>query len=92
MLGRPVVVSEGDEHGLTGAAIVAATALGRFPDLARAQAALMRPARHYQPDPSRRAGYDALHALFRKAEAAVAPLSRSLADWRAPLTAWDPAP
>jgi xylulokinase len=79
MLGRPVLVPEGGEHGLIGAAVVAATALGRFPDLAAAQSALVRPGRRYDPDPARRETCERLFALFRRAEEAIAPISRALA-------------
>ena len=82
ILGRPVGVVEGEEHGLLGAAIVAWTALGRFPDLAAAQEALVRLARVYQPNPASREPYDRLFGLFRQAEQALAPIGRQLAGWR----------
>ncbi|MCZ8042967.1 MAG: FGGY-family carbohydrate kinase [Beijerinckiaceae bacterium] len=77
--GRPVVVGASGEPGLLGAAIVAWTGLGRFASLAQAQEALVRPARRFTPEPSRRAAYDALFALYRRSEAALAPLSADLA-------------
>jgi xylulokinase len=81
MLGRPVLVPEGGEHGLIGAAVVAFAALGRFADLAAAQAALVRPGRRYDPDPARREASQRLFVLFRQAEGALAPISRALAGW-----------
>ena len=39
----------------------------------------MRPARRFTPEPSRRAAYEALYALYRRSEAALAPLSADLA-------------
>lgn len=79
ILGRPVVTGDCEEPGLLGAAIAASVAIGRFPGLADAQAALARPARRHEPDPACRGGYDALYSVFRDAHAAVAPLSRRLA-------------
>jgi len=76
---RPVVVGASGEPGLLGAAIVAWTGLGRFASLAQAQEALVRPARRFTPEPSRRAAYEALYALYRRSEAALAPLSADLA-------------
>jgi xylulokinase len=77
--GRPVVVGAFGEPGLLGAAIVAWTGIGRFASLAQAQEALVRPARRFTPEPSRRAAYEALYALYRRSEAALAPLSADLA-------------
>ena len=77
--GCPVVVGVGREPGILGAAIVAWTGLGRFASLADAQAALVAVAQIYTPDPKRRAAYDRLFALFRRSEAALAPISSELA-------------
>lgn len=77
--GRPVVVGASKEPGLLGAAIVAWTGLGRFPSLAAAQAELVRPAARFEPEASRKAAYDALFALYRRSEAALAPVSADLA-------------
>jgi xylulokinase len=82
ILGCDVVVPAGEEHGILGAAIVAWTGLGAYPDLAAAQATLVRPARRYVPDPARQAHYDRLFTLFRAAEAALRPISHSLACWQ----------
>jgi xylulokinase len=79
ILGRPVVTGDCEEPGLLGAAIAASVAIGRFPGLGQAQAALARPARRFEPDPAGRDGCDALFSVFRDAHAAVAPLSRRLA-------------
>jgi xylulokinase len=76
--GRPVVVGASREPGLLGAAIVAWTGLGRFASLAEAQAALVVPAARFEPEPARKAAYDALYALYRRSEAALAPLSADL--------------
>jgi xylulokinase len=79
ILGRDVVVPDGEEPGLLGAAICAATAIGRFPDLEAAQQELVRVSRRHAPDLRRKVIYDRLYDLFRQAEPAVAPLSRALA-------------
>ncbi|CAN7643532.1 xylulokinase [Bosea sp. LjRoot237] len=79
LCGRPVVVAASKEPGLLGAAIVAFTGLGRFASLAQAQEALVTVARQFEPVPARKPAYEALFALFRRAEAALAPISRDLA-------------
>lgn len=78
LCGRPVVVTTSKEPGLLGAAIVAFTGLGRFASLAQAQEKLVTVARRFEPDPARKLAYDALFALFRRAEGALAPISRDL--------------
>lgn len=78
LCGRPVVVAASKEPGLLGAAIIAFTGLGRFASLADAQQALVSVARRFEPDQARKPAYDALYALFRRAEAALAPISRDL--------------
>ena len=79
--GRPVAVGETPEPGLLGAAIVAWTGLGRFASLAQAQEKLVRIASRALPNPTHKAYYDALFGLFRQAETALAPVSRSLANF-----------
>ena len=83
ILGCDVVLVEGEEHGMLGAAIVAWTMLGLHPDLATAQQSLARERHRYVPDPKRRAHYNRLFAVFREAEAALRPLSHRLANWQA---------
>lgn len=78
LCGRPVVVAASKEPGLLGAAIIAFTGLGRFASLAQAQEALVTVARRFEPDPARKPAYDALFALFRQTEDALAPISRDL--------------
>ncbi|HEV7339533.1 MAG TPA: FGGY-family carbohydrate kinase [Bosea sp. (in: a-proteobacteria)] len=80
--GRPVVVGASKEPGLLGAAIIAFTGLGRFASLGEAQEALVTTAARFDPDPPRKAAYDALFALYRQAEQALAPISQALAGWR----------
>lgn len=78
LCGRPVVVAVSREPGVLGAAIIAFAGLGRFASLADAQQRLVTVARRFEPDPARKPAYDALYALFRRAEAALAPISRDL--------------
>ena len=76
VLDRPVIGTAEPECGLLGAGIAGWTALGRFPSLIAAQDAMVRVAGRHEP------GRDTADLLrqFRAAEAAVAPLSRELAD------------
>jgi xylulokinase len=78
LCGRPVVVAASREPGLLGAAIVAFAGLGRFASLAEAQQRLVKVARRFEPDPASKPAYDVLFALFRRAEEALAPISRDL--------------
>jgi xylulokinase len=78
VLGRPVVLAQTPEPGLLGCAITAFAALEGV-ELTAMQDALVRPSARFEPDPLRHAAALRLHALFREAEAAVAPLSRALA-------------
>ena len=76
--GRPIAVGAAKEPGLLGAAIIAWTGLRRFASLGAAQDALVTIARRYEPDPARRPTYNALYALYRQSEAALAPISADL--------------
>lgn len=76
--GRPIAVGAAREPGLLGAAIIAWTGLGRFASLEAAQDALVTIIRRYEPDPARRPAYNALYALYRQSEAALAPISADL--------------
>lgn len=78
LCGRTVVVGAAKEPGLLGAAIIAFAGLGRFASLAAAQDALVAVARRFEPLAERKPACDALFALYRRAEAALAPLSRDL--------------
>jgi xylulokinase len=75
---RAVVVGASQEPGVLGAAILAWTALGRFPSLAAAQDALVAIAARHEPDPDRGAHYDGLYRLFRQCETALAPVAHDL--------------
>lgn len=76
--GRPIAVGAAREPGLLGAAIIAWTGLGRFASLEAAQDALVSIIRRYEPEPARRPAYNALYALYRQSEAALAPISADL--------------
>lgn len=76
--GRPIAVGAAKEPGLLGAAIIAWTGLGRFASLEVAQDALVSITQRYEPDPARRPAYNALYALYRQSEAALAPISADL--------------
>lgn len=78
LCGRPIAVGHAREPGLLGAAIIAWTGLGRFASLEAAQEALVGVARRYEPSPARRPAYDALYALYRRSEQALAPISADL--------------
>jgi xylulokinase len=78
VLGREVVVPAAREPGLLGCAIAGfAAAEGR--ELAELAAKLARDGAVFTPDPARHAALTRLYALFREAEAALAPISRALA-------------
>jgi xylulokinase len=75
---RPIIVGRSSEPGLTGAAVIAWTGLGRFASLQEAQARLIQVAHRYTPDAARAERYRGLFGLFQQAEAALAPVSRGL--------------
>ena len=79
MLNRPVTGTAEPECGLLGAGIAAWTAVGRYPDLSAAQDAMVRTAGRCEPSRDT----TALLGQFRTAEAAMAPVSRELAQCRA---------
>ena len=77
-LGRPVELTDEPEAGLVGASAVAWTGLGRYPDLAAAQAATVRVARRIEPDPARAAAIDRRAALWSEMQAATESVGRRL--------------
>lgn len=78
-LDRPVELCDQPEAGLVGAAAVAWTGLGRYPDLAAAQAAMVRVVRRIEPDPGRAAACRERAALWSEMQAATAGVGRRLA-------------
>jgi sugar (pentulose or hexulose) kinase len=67
LIGKPVVVPEGKEFGARGAAIMAATAVGRFDGIVAASRALAPAGTEYRPNPDR--GRSLAPALARYREA-----------------------
>ena len=79
--GRTITVAEDAEPGILGAAIIAFTALGQFPDFAIGQDKLVRIRRRFEPRAALSRRYDRLYSLYGEAEAALAPISRKLAQF-----------
>jgi erythritol kinase len=71
--GRAVVRTADSQVGAKGALVVALTALGCFPDLPAAAAALVRDRDRRDPSPAVRALYEDRHAAFLADRALVAP-------------------
>ncbi|MBB5751661.1 FGGY-family carbohydrate kinase [Prosthecomicrobium pneumaticum] len=69
--GTPVEVPEGSEFGAKGAALLAAVAVGWFPDVRTAAAASHRTRRRFEPDAAPAAAYDAGFERFRRASDAL---------------------
>lgn len=67
LVGRPVIVPEGKEFGARGAAIMAATAVGRFDDIVTASQALAPDGTEYRPDPVRGEALGTALARYRDA-------------------------
>jgi sugar (pentulose or hexulose) kinase len=65
--GREVVVPEGTEFGARGAALLAAVALGRFPSVVAASAAVAGGGTEYRPEGSDAAAWEAARMRFRHA-------------------------
>jgi xylulokinase len=67
------------ETAVMGAAIVAATGIGAWPDLPAAIRGMTRTARRLAPNPAHRARYDATYTAYRRLHPAIAPIIRDLA-------------
>jgi xylulokinase len=67
------------ETAVAGAAIVASTGVGAWPDLAAAIRGMTRPSRRLLPNPATRATYDATYDAYRRLHPAIAPIVRDLA-------------
>lgn len=70
------------ETAVEGAAIIAATAAGAWPDVPSAIHGMTRVGRRIEPDPATRPAYDATYAAYRALHPAIAPIVRELADAR----------
>ena len=67
------------ETAVAGAAIVAATGIGAWPDLAAAIRGMTRATRQLVPNPATRERYDATFVAYRGLHPAIAPIVRDLA-------------
>lgn len=66
------------ETAVEGSAIVAATAVGAWPDLRTAIRGMTRVGQRLEADPSTRERYDATYAAYRALHPAIAPIVREL--------------
>ncbi len=66
------------ETAVAGSAMVAATAVGAWPELPAAIRGMTRIVRRLEPDPATRATYDATYAAYRALHPAIAPILREL--------------
>lgn len=69
VLGRPLHTPAVAEAGALGAAILAAVAVGLYPDREQAVACMVRPGPVYQPDSERASRYEDVYRRWREAEA-----------------------
>jgi xylulokinase len=72
--GVPVVTLEGEDAAVRGDAMLAGVAVGVFPDLAAAGAAMIHPQARYEPDPADRAVYDEAYHRYVRLFDALRPL------------------
>lgn len=73
---KEVLVPAGEELGALGACALAAVAANLYPDLASAQAAMVRTARRYEPDSTRHRFYERALATYQALQQALLPLFR----------------
>ena len=80
-LNAPVRVSDRDEAGAAGAAMMAAVAIGAYPDMESCIAEWVTPllGRPEEPDPALVAAYDALFPAFTASRRALVPAWDALA-------------
>lgn len=71
--GLPVVTLEGEDAAVRGDAMLAGVAVGVFPDLAAADAALVATQDRYEPDPANRAAYDDAYDRYNRLFEALRP-------------------
>ncbi|MEA2519444.1 MAG: xylulokinase [Chloroflexota bacterium] len=67
------------ETAVAGAAIVASTGIGAWPDLGAAIRGMTRASRQLAPNPATRVRYDATYVAYRRLHPAIAPIVRDLA-------------
>ena len=71
--GLPVVTLEGEDAAVRGDAMTAGVAVGVYPDLAAADAALVVAKGRYEPDPTTRDAYDEAYDRYRRLFEALRP-------------------
>jgi sugar (pentulose or hexulose) kinase len=71
------------ETAVAGSAILAATAIGAWPDLRAAISGMTRVDRRLSPRPAYRAMYDRAFDAYRRLHPAIAPIVRDMAGGRA---------
>ncbi|HEY3165056.1 MAG TPA: FGGY-family carbohydrate kinase [Candidatus Limnocylindrales bacterium] len=76
--GFTVEVPEVLETAVAGSAILAAPAIGAWPDLPTAIRGMTRTVHRLEPNPATRSRYDATYAAYRKLHPAIAPIVREL--------------
>ena len=72
--GVPVVTLEGEDAAVRGDAMLAGVAIGVYPDLVAAGAAMIHPEARYEPDPANRAAYDGAYDRYVRLFDALRPL------------------
>ena len=77
--GFPIEVPAVLETAVAGSAMLAATAVGAWPELPAAIRGMTRIARRLEPDPTTCATYDATYAAYRRLHPAISPIIRDLA-------------
>ena len=79
VLGMPIEISDVEETGARGAALVAGVAVGAYPDLSSAMATATGIARSHQPDAARAAIHTQRFAIHRSLVEAMGPAWLALA-------------
>jgi xylulokinase len=77
--GFPIEVPAVLETAVAGSAMLAATAVGAWPELPAAIGGMTRIVRRLDPDPATRPVYDATYQAYRALHPAIAPIVRDLA-------------
>ena len=80
VLGMPIEISDVEETGARGAALVAGVAVGAYPDLATAMATATGVSRSHQPDAARAAIHTQRYAIHRSLVHAMGPAWLALSD------------
>jgi len=72
--GVPVITLEGEDAAVRGDAMLAGVAIGAYPDLAAAGAAMIHPQARFEPEPANRAVYDDAYDRYVRLFDALRPL------------------